>query len=322
MIKTNPVFMRGIKSRMRGVRAPILISIYLAVIAGIFALVYMSSDTADNGYYGPAARVAPVSTELVGKLYLALVIILFAMIALMVPALNAGTISSERERQTLDLLLSSPLSARKIVSGNLLSCMSFVAFLLVLAMPVFAIVFLFGTLSMKNILLLFLYMMICAYACASVAMFFSCMVKKTFLATILSYTILLLFVVVTLLVGYNIYAKGMADINYTPYGSEPETLQLPFVWKINPIISLIGLGSSDLSGSSPTGSVYPGSAYIYYDMGMGGFGILGSAIGVIASDVKQSYLYYSSALMLAASVILNIAGTVLLKPVKKFQIGK
>jgi len=308
----NPVYVRGIKSRMRGLRAPILISIFLIIISGIFALVYLSS-AGTGGYsyygYGGTARPAPIGVDMVGEFYIMLTVILFAVIALMVPAMNAGVIASEREKQTLDLLLCTPMSARKIITGKLLSNLTFVAFLLVLVMPVFAILYLFGSLSIWTILKLLLFMMISAYACASVAVFFSGLFKRTSIATILSYVALLLFVVLTLIIGALIYTRFMMSVSSTGMES-----YIPFLWKINPVYALIEMASQDLSTLSSGSSYYGG--YSIISMLTGGY--YGGYYGT--EEVAANSVYYSSALMIGVSVLLNIFSAIFIKPIKKLQI--
>lgn len=313
MPRVNPVYVRGIKSRMRGLRAPILISIFLIIVAGIFALVYLStSGTGDVYYYGygGTTRPAPIGVDMVGNFYIMLTVILFAVIALMVPAMNAGVIASEREKQTLDLLLCTPMSARKIITGKLLSNLTFVAFLLVLVMPVFAILYLFGALSIWTILKLLLFMMISAYACASVAVFFSGLFKRTSIATILSYVALLLFVILTLIIGAAMYTRFMALSNYSSIES-----YVPFLWKINPVYALIEMASQDLSSISSSGS-YSSIGSSMISMLTGGY--YGGYYGT--EEVAANSVYYSSALMIGVSVLLNICSAIFIKPIKKLQI--
>lgn len=310
MPRMNPVYVRGIKSRMRGLRAPILISIFLIIISGIFALVYLTNTGSDYySYYGNVSRPAPIGTEIVGQLYLMLTVILFAVIALMVPAMNAGVIASEREKQTLDLLLCTPMSARKIIMGKLLSNLTFVLFLLVLVTPLFAIIYLFGALSVWTILKLLLFMIISAYACASVAVFFSGLLKRTSVATILSYVTLLLFVVLTLIIGGVMYSAFYMSPSIT--GTEN---YVPFLWKINPVYALIEMASQDLSVLSSGGSYYYGGYYGGGIISLLGGGYYGTG------EVTADAVYFSSALMVGVSILLNICSAVFIKPVKKLQI--
>ena len=71
----------------------------------------------------------------VGKLFFAAVTAVeLGLICLLAPALTADLISGERERQTLDLLLVTPLSRRQIVVGKLVAALGSLMLLIVLAL--------------------------------------------------------------------------------------------------------------------------------------------------------------------------------------------
>ena len=57
-----------------------------------------------------------------GGMYVVLCAMQMGLMLLSAPAMTAGTISGERERQTLDLLLMTKMSSLSIVIGKLLSC--------------------------------------------------------------------------------------------------------------------------------------------------------------------------------------------------------
>lgn len=298
MNRLNPVFVGGIKSRMRGLRAPILMCVYFLIVLGLFTLVYTASSGIGLGgaynYYGGISRPSPVGRDLTGTLYSMLTILVFAVIVLMTPALCAG----ERESQTLDLLLCSPLSAWKIVMGKLLSNLAFILFLLLLTLPLFATVYLFGGMTLGDIARLYLYLAVSAYACASVATFFSAQLKRSSMATILSYVALLLFVVVTLVAGAAQYGSYMSSFDYSS-GATPN--YTPLLWRINPVIAMLEL----TAGKGNMG----GFAYLF---GMGGF-------SPTSSGAASSYLV-SGGFMLVLALILNVASALCIKPVKKLSL--
>lgn len=306
MKKNNPVLVSGIKSRMRGLRAPILMCVYFLIVLGIFALVYAAVGGAGNaGYYGGIMRPTPVGQDLTSVLYALLTVVVFAVIVLMTPAMCAGAISGERERQTLDLLLCSPLSAVRIVMGKLLSNLAFIVFLLVLTLPLFAMVYLFGGLTLLDIAKLFLFLVVSAYACASVSIFFSALLKRSSLATILSYVALLLFVILTLVIGAVLYGQYMATFDYST-GAVPD--YTPFLWRINPVIAVLELTVGGAGAGMNTLSS------LFY-MGMG----YGYSSGGAAMAPSYGYLI-SGGFMLILSLILNVASAILIKPVKKLSL--
>lgn len=302
MRSMNPVFIRGIRSRMRGLRAPLIISIFLFIIGGLFSLIYLLTSNTSIGY--GINRPASIGAELAPYFFTLLTFTLFAVLVLMVPSMNAGAISGEREKQTLDLLLCTQLSAWRIIMGKLLSNIMFVIFLLLLTLPIFSIIYLFGSIQIMNILLVFLYMLVCAYVCASMAIFFSSLFKKTSIATILTYVALLLYVILTLVIGSMQYIEFYNTAIYPAADS-----YFPFMWNINPIFSLVTLSMNASSSSSS----------LTYSGGYGG--ILSSLF--IRSPIHDfKPVLYSSVTMLVVSILLNIGSALCIKPVKKLQLTK
>ena len=61
-----------------------------------------------------------------------------ALVALLAPVFTAGAITQEKDSQTYDILLATPLTNGQIVLGSLLSRLFFVLALLVSGIPIFA----------------------------------------------------------------------------------------------------------------------------------------------------------------------------------------
>ena len=66
-----------------------------------------------------------------------------------VPAVTASSISGERERQTLDLMLTTRMSAGQIVGGKLLSALSTLLLLILSSFPAVAMVFVYGGITCR-----------------------------------------------------------------------------------------------------------------------------------------------------------------------------
>lgn len=133
-----PVLMKEMRVRMRGIRAPILlfISTALTIVIGLMIIIPGWNDISANDVH---------SMEQVGvHLFQGIIILLGILCGLIAPALTAGSISLEREQQTLDLLLLTRLSNLNILFGKLLSALSFITMILLCAIPVVAISFLLG----------------------------------------------------------------------------------------------------------------------------------------------------------------------------------
>ncbi len=103
------------------------------------------------------------------------------------PALTAGAISAEREHQTFDLLRTTLLRARSLVVGKLLAATLFLWLLLFTAVPLQGLAFLFGGVAIEEILIAIVTLMITAFAFSTLGLFFSSLVKRTLISTVLSY---------------------------------------------------------------------------------------------------------------------------------------
>ncbi|MCL1964388.1 MAG: ABC transporter permease, partial [Firmicutes bacterium] len=104
----NPIFESSMTRRMRSCRAPLLITLYVLFVLLVSAreIIVMQSREVTLG----DLRVGLES-------YIYLSVMQFFLIILVAPALTAGAIAGERERQTLDLLLCTRVGAIRIVTG-------------------------------------------------------------------------------------------------------------------------------------------------------------------------------------------------------------
>jgi ABC-type transport system involved in multi-copper enzyme maturation permease subunit len=73
------------------------------------------------------------------------------LVALLAPIFTAGAITQEKDSQTYDILLSTPLTNGQIVLGSLLSRLFFVIALLISGIPIFSITQIFGGVSINSI---------------------------------------------------------------------------------------------------------------------------------------------------------------------------
>ncbi|WMI80653.1 ABC transporter permease [Anaerotignum sp. MB30-C6] len=177
----NPVLRREAITSLRGWKNYAVLTFYLLMMtlgAGIFF--YASVFQSYRFAFDPQTIV---------YLYVVLAAIQMALVVLSVPALTAGSISGERERQTLDLLLVTKLSPFSIVIGKLLSSMAFVLLLIISTLPVFSIVFYFGSVGIGALLGMIGFTLTTAFMLGGISIFFSCIYKRTVVSIMLVYII-------------------------------------------------------------------------------------------------------------------------------------
>lgn len=215
-MRGNAVWQMEIKTRMRSWRAPGILTTYLTLLGGIFLMIYYLTVIEGNAQ----------SSEIGIQMFAVLATLQFVLINFVVPALTAGTISGERERQTLDILLTTKLTPFKIILGKITASLSFVLILIIASLPLFSLVFLMGGVSPTDILrMLAIYIFIALYF-GSMGIFYSTLIKKSQMATVLTY--------LTMLLQYSL--TYFIPAFYREVISKGENfIDLPFAFFFNPL---------------------------------------------------------------------------------------
>jgi ABC-type transport system involved in multi-copper enzyme maturation permease subunit len=83
-------------------------------------------------------------------------ILQLGLVALLAPIFTAGAITQEKDSQTYDILLTTPLTNAQVLLGSLMSRLFFVIALLISGIPIFSITQIFGGVAIHSIILSFL----------------------------------------------------------------------------------------------------------------------------------------------------------------------
>jgi ABC-2 type transport system permease protein len=235
-MQINPVIVKDLRGRMRGWRALVVLVVYLIVLSFITWLTYVAVAGSVNGTSGPEAAQ-------VGKfIFAVLVIFQTIMVSLLTPAFTAGSITSEREQKTYDLLMTTLLPARSVVLGKLGSALAFVALLILAIAPLESLAFMFGGVSPEEIVISQVVMLVAALLYASVGIFWSSALKSSVASNVMTYGTILLqmvgvpffYYLITMIMGAYDYVPNGTSISQTPgfwYGSG-------VVLSLNPIVAL------------------------------------------------------------------------------------
>lgn len=245
-LRANPVVVKEFRGRMRGNRAFILLTVYLAIMAGIVGLVYLFyMASIDPAYsYGPPQTS---SRQIFGKTLFGLVLgIQMFCVSLFSPALTASSITSERERQTYDLLRTTLLSERALVYGKFFSGFSFILLMLVASLPMQSLAFLFGGVAPEEVLINALLLVVTAASFCAVGIFCSSLFKNTVLSTVMAYAIPLIWVYGIPLMGVtmlSIFAGVANDLfNFSTLSATTQGLLAVGLWSLisfNPVATVI-----------------------------------------------------------------------------------
>jgi ABC-type transport system involved in multi-copper enzyme maturation permease subunit len=144
----NPVLARELKERMRGLRAFVALGVFLALLTLTVWIVYKANDlqNVSNGFSFDLERQTRLGRELFEWLISIMLILLFFL----VPGLTAGTISGERERQTLTTLQLTLLKPRSIIWGKVQAAVVYLSLMIVAALPLFAVAYQLGGVSLTD----------------------------------------------------------------------------------------------------------------------------------------------------------------------------
>lgn len=192
----NPVLARELRGRIRGSRALIVLVIYLTITAAVTLLVYAAvASSFSSGINDPEAGRG------IGKaIFLTVMTASLIQVCVITPSLTAGTISGEKERQTYDLLITTLLSPLEIALGKLASALAFAMLLILAALPMAGLAFLFGGVSGVELLIGVVGLVVTALCYATIGLFWSAVMRTTLAATVMaSGTVVLLLLIVPFL---------------------------------------------------------------------------------------------------------------------------
>ena len=127
---------------------------------------------------------------------------------MLAPAFTTGAISLEREKQTIDLLVTTPLATLGMVIGKLGSALAYVFLLIFASLPMAAIVFVFGGVGPDDLLRAYVLLFCFAIGFGAIGLFISALVKRTQMATVLTYLTILALTAGTWVVWYFLYATS------------------------------------------------------------------------------------------------------------------
>ncbi len=181
-IFSNPVYKRETMVSTRSFR----LALVLLVFNGILALVALLN------MYSTLARVR-VTAEIQYSfldLYIFVAVLEFVMLIFIMPAITAGSISGERERQTLDLMLSTKMTPVQIVMGKLAASLSTMGLLIVSSFPILALVFVYGGVTMRDMGILLVCFGAAALFVGSLGVCCSALFRKSTLSTVVAYGVM------------------------------------------------------------------------------------------------------------------------------------
>jgi ABC-2 type transport system permease protein len=236
------IMVKELRSRMRGRRAFIVLTVYLGILAlityGVYVVVEPNAQGMAVGGFGGFGGNANASALIGQSIFTLLSIFQLILVCFIAPAFTAGQISLEREKQTLDLLISTPMRPSAIVIGKLAAALAFVVLMIVAAIPITAIVLMYGGASVEDIVRQQAVLLATALALGAIGLFYSALIKRTQAATVLTYiTVLAMTIGTTMLFIFwsvVVNQNEQGGFNVGPSERAPEQLMY-----INPMVGML-----------------------------------------------------------------------------------
>ncbi len=246
------IMVKELRSRMRGRRAFIVLTVYLAILAlltyGVYVIVAPNARGITGGGFGGGGFGGQANASaLIGQsIFTLLSIFQLILICFIAPAFTAGQISLEREKQTLDLLISTPMRPSAIVIGKLAAALAFVVLMIVAAIPITAIVLMYGGASVDDIIRQQLVLLATALVLGAIGLFYSALLKRTQAATVLTYITLLALTLGTamLFIFWTVVANQTED----GFGAGPQKRAPELLMYMNPGIAMLDVVSNTEPG--------------------------------------------------------------------------
>lgn len=204
----NPVWKKEMQVSARSWKFAMGLFLFNAVLALIGIAVFSSFS-----YYGqnPAEYYEGI------LFYYNVILLLEAgMICFIVPATTAGAISGERERQTLEILLTTTMKPWQIIYGKLMASISTILLYVFSSLPMVSLVFVIGGLHIKDVCCSLLYLSVMSVYLGGIGIFFSTKLKKSISATVCTYGVMVItnFIVYFLALGYVVVQSLLGNTSW------------------------------------------------------------------------------------------------------------
>ena len=278
-IRINPVYGKELKMKVRSVKFALTIFLFNMML-GIVAIT--GFEVMFNMHLNPYVDYSGAA-----KVFYILVSMEILTVMFLIPSFTAGSIAGEREKQTLDILLTTTLTPGEIIMGKLMSSISMVFLLVVSSLPIISIVFTIGGIGMEDMLMFMLEILI--------------MLKKTVQATVCSFAQIVLVcggTVVVVIVAY-IAAKLYYYNCMGAVGSMPDVSSVLFILLINPAFTIVQMTAKHCESISVISKA------------------AGMLNGSMPSTIVDNWFRLSMISQMIVTVILLRISAILLKPTRK-----
>jgi ABC-2 type transport system permease protein len=228
----NTIYQRERRVGSRSCRMPVVIALFNTAMA-VMVLTSMAFTVES------ARETSIIDYDAFLRIFIVMGMAQFTFMMVMAPAFSSGVISNESERKTLDMMLTTKLSAADIVIGKLMWSLSSAMLVVVSSLPILAILFAYGYVRIHNLAIFLLATLLMELYVGSMSIWASAASRRTSVATAIAYGALLV-----LTCGTPLLCAAVSNITGVQGSVEA-------VLYFNPIVPFVAfLGHVERSGES------------------------------------------------------------------------
>ena len=218
-MKINPILKKELTIGSRSIKMPVAIFFYDLILAlcSFVILLIVRIEALDG---------RNLDLKALGYVYPILMCVQAVILYVVIPVITASSVSGERERQTLDIMLTTPVKPIQIIAGKLATAITQVFLFVFSSLPMISLAFLFGGIGWVNLIYMLGVMLVISIFAGSIGIFCSSVFKKTLPSIIVTLVIELAFVFGTLILYWVANIFYMYHMN--SHGIEKQTLSLVF----------------------------------------------------------------------------------------------
>lgn len=182
MLRTMPLLLMELQQQAAAKRTYVLRFVYAATLFGVACFLFYSANNAED------TSVLGRGEELFQKLFL----IQYWGLGIVVPALTCGVITEEKGRNTLGILLMSPLGGFRITTQKLLGRLVPMFSFVLLSLPLLSVAYSYGGITEGELLTGVIQLMLTCLQVGALGLLMSVLSRTTLAALITTYVVFLL----------------------------------------------------------------------------------------------------------------------------------
>lgn len=227
-LSVNPILKKDVLVNSRNSKMAMTITLINILFSFIVITIFLiNRGEMYQAYYANIASMFPV-----------LAMCEIGIIGLIMPIITSTSVSGERERQTLDIMLTTPIKPFSIVAGKLLSAMVTTFMYVIATLPFLAVSFVVGGLEWTALFKYVLMILFIDIYIGSIGVFFSCVKRTSVSAAVSTIVTFAAVVLITYALG-NAFESMMYNMVSGQSGYEFYMTGKAVFFAVNPVIWIV-----------------------------------------------------------------------------------